>query len=73
VRIHQRLKAFKSFLVLQVHDQLIAECPKEEVEEVIALMKEEMEKPVEIHGITRYFPTDVEVGDSWGELKEITV
>ncbi|MBO6365820.1 DNA polymerase, partial [Enterococcus faecalis] len=44
-QVHRRLKAegLQARLVLQVHDELIVECPEEEKETVSALLAEEME------------------------------
>lgn len=74
IRIYDRLKTEipSAHLILQIHDQLISECPRERMSDVIALMVEEMEKPVEVHpGREVVFPVDVEVGESLGDLKEI--
>ena len=45
IAVHRRLKAegLQARLVLQVHDELIVECPEEEKETVSALLAEEME------------------------------
>jgi len=45
VRVRDRLKraGLRGKLVLQVHDELIVECPEEELEEICALLQEEME------------------------------
>ena len=45
IRVRDRLKAegLESKLVLQVHDELIVECPEAEADQVCALVKEEME------------------------------
>ena len=45
IRVRDRLKAegLESRLVLQVHDELIVECPEAEAERVCALVGEEME------------------------------
>ena len=45
LRVQTRLKAegLRGRLVLQVHDELIVECPAEEGQKVLALLKEEME------------------------------
>jgi len=73
IRIHDRLEGImRSGLILQVHDELIAEVHKDERLDVYDIMTEEMTKPVEINGKEREFRVDVEVGPSWGSLKEIT-
>ena len=45
VKVFDRLKAegLRARLVLQVHDELIVECPQEETEQVKALLTQEME------------------------------
>ena len=51
-------------LLLQVHDELIVECPAEESEAVSRILKEEMENAAALS-----VPLTVEVhsGHSWGE------
>lgn len=64
VRVYNALKenGLKSKLVLQVHDELIIETVKEELEEVKSLMKDLMENAVVLD-----IPLiiDIEVGASW--------
>ncbi len=68
VRVHRRLKegAFRARLILQVHDELLIECPPEEEMAVCALLKECMESAV-----TLSVPLTAEVksGESWYETK----
>ncbi|HAN51185.1 MAG TPA: DNA polymerase I [Lachnospiraceae bacterium] len=67
VRVHDRLAEEKlsSRLVLQVHDELLIEAKQEELEQVKAILKEEMmgaasmAVPLEI---------DMEVGDNWYDV-----
>lgn len=66
VHVSQRLKNenLLAKLLLQVHDELIVECPEEETERVSQILKEEMEQAVELS-----VPLTVEVksGHSWAE------
>ena len=66
VHVSQRLKGenLLAKLLLQVHDELIVECPEEEMERVSQILKEEMEQAVELS-----VPLTVEVksGHSWAE------
>ncbi len=57
---------YKAKLVLQVHDELVIDCPKDEVEEVSRLLKTEMENAVSLK-----VPLTVEVGigENWFETK----
>ncbi len=58
---------FKAKLVLQVHDELVIDCPVEEKEAVSVLLKEEMENAVSL-----LVPLTVEigVGKTWFDTKE---
>ena len=53
-------------LILQVHDELIAECPEAEAETVRHILREEMENAV---SYTVPLEVDVNIGKSWGEAK----
>ena len=66
VNVHRRLKAEKlrARLILQVHDELIVECPEEERETVERLLKEEMERAAEL---TVPLTAEVSSGKSWAE------
>lgn len=57
----------KSRLILQVHDELIFEVVKEEMDQ-ISNWKEKMEA---IEGFRVPIKCDVEIGDSWGSLEAI--
>ena len=64
VRVRNRLKAegFAARLVLQVHDELIVECPFDEADRASAVLQEEM-----MGAMTLRVPLTVEVkrGKSW--------
>jgi uracil-DNA glycosylase family 4 len=70
VAIWERLKVLDAYLVVQVYDSLLVEARKTDKKKVMAIMKEEMEKPVTIGTHTAVFPIDFKIGTSWGELKE---
>ena len=53
-------KKLKSRMILQVHDELVFECPEEEEQEMRALVKQEMEQVVPLK-----VPLVVDIG--WGE------
>ena len=57
---------YKAKLVLQVHDELVIDCPIEEADEVSKILKEEMENAVKLR-----IPLTVEVnvGRSWYDTK----
>ena len=66
VRVDARMRAehLQARLLLQVHDELIVECPKEEAETVKAILIEEME-----HVVDYRVPllVDAKIGASWAE------
>lgn len=68
VRLHQALKAagYRAQLLLQVHDELVLEVPKQEVEAVSKLVRETMENayPIDVP-----LKVDLSVGPSWMEAK----
>jgi DNA polymerase-1 len=48
IRIHQGLRSMKSRLVLQVHDELVFECPPAEEKRLAALVRDGMENAVKL-------------------------
>ena len=66
IRVRDRLKAegLRGQLVLQVHDELIVECPEEEQERVCALLKEEMEG---VYPLSVPLVAETHGGKSWAE------
>ncbi len=57
---------YKAKLVLQVHDELVIDCPKNEEAQVAKLLKEEMEKAVIL---SVPLTVDLNVGESWFDTK----
>jgi DNA polymerase I len=68
VRIDRALESSgcRSAMLLQVHDELVFECPPEEVQAVSALVKHEMENACELQVP---LVADVGVGDNWRDAK----
>ena len=68
LRVRNRLKAegLQARLVLQVHDELIVECPAAEGEAVKALLKEEMQA---VASFSVSLEADAALGKSWAEAK----
>ena len=66
INIHRRLKKehWESKMLLQVHDELVFDVPKAEVERLTAMVKEEMES-----AFTLDVPlvVDVGIGQNWLE------
>jgi DNA polymerase-1 len=66
IRIDQQLKPMQTRMVLQVHDELIFEAPPEEVDQVRAMVKWEMES------VRKYevpLVVDVGAGENWRDAK----
>jgi len=66
VRVQQRLKAegLAGRLVLQVHDELIVECPEAEGERVARLLEEEMEQAV---SLSVPLLAEAKIGRAWSD------
>ncbi len=73
IRLEKRLdeqKNKKTKILLQIHDELIFETPKEEVKRMSKVIKEEMSSVVksEQHSFSIPLTVDLNIGDNWGEL-----
>ena len=68
VEIHRKIKEnnLKSKLIIQVHDELVFDCLKEEQEKITKLMKDVMEN---ICKLKVPLKIDVEYGNNWYEAK----
>ena len=73
IRIHKFLensKNLKSKMLLQIHDELIFEVGKNEIDKMTKIIKEEMASVAvsEYHSFSIPLTVDVNSGDNWGEL-----
>ncbi len=68
IRVNERLKAeqLRSRLLLQIHDELLVETHKDEVEKVSKIMVEEMQGAAELSVLLE---TEVKEGKNWFEAK----
>jgi DNA polymerase-1 len=66
VRIDKRLAGRKSKLLLQVHDELVLECPPEEIEEIKAIVRSEMEGVMQLNVP---LVVDIGTGENWRDAK----
>ena len=62
VEIERRLEPMKAQMLLQIHDELLFECPPEEVDTAVGIIREVMETP---YPLSVSLVVDVGVGDSW--------
>ncbi len=70
IRLHEALRArrMRSRMILQVHDELVLECPEEEVAEASALVREKMEGAFHLDAPLK---VDVEAGPNWYDLSPL--
>ena len=68
VEVYQKLKkgGFQAKLILQIHDELIVDCPINEAEKVSALMQECMENVIKLNV---KLVAEAKIGRSWYETK----
>lgn len=68
IRVHNALKAsgLDAKLLLQVHDELIVECPEESAEAVAEILKREMENAA---SLTIPLTAETKYGKSWADTK----
>ncbi len=68
IRVYKRLQkeSLRSHLILQIHDELIIDAPKDEADDVLALLIEEMENTVQL---AVPLVVDAHEGDSWYAIK----
>ncbi|MFH1825969.1 MAG: DNA polymerase I [bacterium] len=66
VNIYPQLTTHNSQLILQVHDELVFECPKEEADKVKKVVEDEMIKALKLDVPVK---VDIGSGPSWAETK----
>lgn len=64
--VHKRLENMRAKMILQIHDELVVDAPEEEADEVVKILKEEMEKAVELKVP---LVVDTNAARRWGDLK----
>ncbi len=66
IQIHNRLaeKRFQAKMILQVHDELVLEAPREEADPLISMIKEEMEG---VYPLRVPLKVDINQGLNWDE------
>ncbi|BCX03439.1 MAG: DNA polymerase I [Candidatus Roseilinea sp.] len=71
INVHRRLRegGYQARMTLQVHDELVFDCPPNEVAEVCALIKREMESAYRLSVPLR---ADIAAGKNWDEVEEVS-
>lgn len=66
IAVEKRLSGMKSKMILQIHDELIVDAAEDEADEVLAILKQEME-----NAVTLRVPLVAQANKAtnWGELK----
>ena len=66
----QCLKNCKTKILLQIHDELIFESPKEDIKDISKIIRDEMTsvKSSELHSFSVPLLVDINFGDNWGML-----
>ena len=62
----QKVRKLKSKMILQIHDELLFDVEKAELEELIALVRERMENVLKLDVPVR---VDIKAGDNWLEME----
>ena len=65
IKVEKRLESMKSKMILQVHDELIIDADEGEIDEVKAILQEEMENAM---ALNVPLVAEAVVGDNWAEL-----
>ena len=68
IAVHDRLAAegMRSRLILQIHDELILECPRDEVQKATDILINEMEKAA---ALSVPLTVDAHSGENWFDAK----
>jgi DNA polymerase-1 len=69
-RLHPRLKAegYRARMLLQVHDELLLECPMSELKPVVEILCDEMENA---YSLRVPLKVDVEAGPNWYDMEKV--
>ncbi len=62
-------KKLNAKMLLQVHDELLLECPKSQLDETVKLVQSEMENAYQL---SIPLETEARVGENWGNMKVIS-
>ncbi|MGC8862021.1 MAG: DNA polymerase I, partial [Armatimonadota bacterium] len=68
LRVHKSLAGTKSRMLLQVHDELLFECPPSEVEQVASIAREGMGGAYKMRVPLK---VDVKAGKNWAEMEQL--
>ena len=64
-RTYNALEGMRARIIMSVHDELVVECPQEELDKVVKVLYNMTTKTMPIE-----LPVEVKVGTNWGEMHE---
>ncbi len=65
VHIEEKLQGTTAKQLLQIHDSILVECPREDGDKIAKLLKDTMEN---VYKLPVNLTVDVSIGNNWGEL-----
>ena len=70
IKLAKTLKTYETKMLLQIHDELIFEAPKNEAKKISQIIINEMSSVAESdhHSFSIPLTVDLNIGDNWGEL-----
>ena len=68
INVHNELKKrnLNAKMIIQVHDEILIDCPKNELDEVIKIVKDKMEN---VYKLRVPLKVDINYGNNWYEAK----
>lgn len=63
IKLHERLKEHDAYILLQIHDEVLVECPESKAEEIMKIVQECMEGAVDLKGIPMV--AEPKIADEW--------
>lgn len=70
VHIQEKLKSagLKAKMILQIHDELVFDCPESELKQLVALVRERMEN---VMNLAVPIKVDIKKGRNWLEMERV--
>lgn len=67
--LDERLREYDAFMVAQVHDELVVECPEHNAEKVRTLVQDVMTSMTEYFNVCVPLLVEAHIGDNWSDTK----
>lgn len=71
IRMYDRVcvQKLSAYPIMQIHDQVVFECPLDELDAIKNIITEEMTRPFLYKGFSRHIRIEMEVGPTFGDLE----